>query len=278
MSKEEEILAFFESLPNIQYFGNSIHLRKQEQYDKNQFWLINLWKKLVNLFKRLLRLQDIQKINHEEFFKQFLSNHGFKEIEYCPAINKKKNKQANKLKIDNFIFTCNDDLSIIDFYYQDWLSGKKLFIHEPFGRNSAPDFILIFYGYVYYVELKSSKGDLIKWNKLPDDGVMYLFSSQKFNCSSIFFGEDVVSKEVRQLFEALKAEISSKTSEFRVKFEKLENSHGWTCSSGAMFVQQMGGKSKTSVIEHPLKNKLEESALNRIKNNFKNENSNNNSI
>lgn len=277
MYKNEEIVSFFSNLPNLPYFGNSIHLRKQEQFNANGFWLIRQWRRFVSWATNLLGLRNFQRINHEEFFKQYLLDSGFKETKYFSKINKKQIKKANRILDGDLELSCENDLSKIGFYYEDWLSGKKLFVHEPFGRNSAPDFLLFFYGYVFYIELKSNKGDTIKWNNLPDDGILYLFSSKKFNQSTIFFGNDVITGEIRGLFYLLKTDIVALTAKYKNKFHKLDNPHGWSCSTGAMFCQQVGGKNKTSVIGHPRKQELEEAAINRIKENL-HEDSNNNGI
>jgi hypothetical protein len=73
----------------------------------------------------------------------------------------------------------------------DELKGSFLFIEQPFGSQSAPDFIICIDGFVLWLECKSSDNGKITWNTgFPRKDVLFIFTSKKKDKTTIFFGQD----------------------------------------------------------------------------------------
>ena len=60
------------------------------------------------------------------------------------------------------------------------------------------------------IECKSSKQTYPTYNGgLPKEGVVYIFSSNRYNQTTIFFADDVVSTKKRQQFNNLTEELNA---------------------------------------------------------------------
>jgi hypothetical protein len=75
--------------------------------------------------------------------------------------------------------------------------------YQPNGSHQSPDFrVTLPNGRIVNIECKSSKGAHPVYNGgLPKEGTVYIFSSAKYNQTTIFFSEDVVSAAVRKWLE-----------------------------------------------------------------------------
>lgn len=91
----------------------------------------------------------------------------------------------------------------------DWLSGgdhsilpDNTYISQPCGSNASPDFIVKVDGKIYFIECKSADGPGPVFNSVyPQDGYIYIFSSMKYNATTIFRGEDIVTPEAAKLYD-----------------------------------------------------------------------------
>ena len=76
---------------------------------------------------------------------------------------------------------------------------------QPNGIQASPDFrVKLSDGKTVDIECKSSKQTYPTYNGgLPKEGVIYIFSSKRYNETTIFFADDVVSPKKRQQFLSL---------------------------------------------------------------------------
>ena len=69
------------------------------------------------------------------------------------------------------------------------------YVAQPNGIQASPDFrVTLPTGKTVDIECKSSKNTYPTYNGgLPKEGVVYIFSSKRYNETTIFFSDDVVS-------------------------------------------------------------------------------------
>lgn len=128
--------------------------------------------------------------NHEINIKAFLLSHDFKEVK--KIANKSKKKDIQTLEWRSF-----KSLS-----YNDNFKNEKWFIEQPFGSQQSPDFIICINGLILFLECKSSENDKITWNSgIPRNNFLYVFTSKKFNYSTLFFGQSTEILEKNPFFE-----------------------------------------------------------------------------
>ena len=77
---------------------------------------------------------------------------------------------------------------------EDLLKKHKLeYKSQPNGSQNSPDFYVYYNNKRYSIECKSSKGYYPVYNSgLPKPGVIYIFSSKKYNETTIFNADDKV--------------------------------------------------------------------------------------
>ena len=75
------------------------------------------------------------------------------------------------------------------------------YIAQPNGIQASPDFrVTLDSGRTVDIECKSSKQTYPTYNGgLPKKGVVYIFSSKKYNDTTVFFADDIVSDTKRDL-------------------------------------------------------------------------------
>ena len=79
------------------------------------------------------------------------------------------------------------------------------FEYQPNGDQQSPDFrVTLDDGSTQDIECKSSKQTYPTYNGgLPKEGVIYIFSSQRYNETTVYFAEDIVSKKKRHALSLL---------------------------------------------------------------------------
>ena len=82
----------------------------------------------------------------------------------------------------------------------DGFMPNNSFVRQPFGTQSAPDFVVKAGGKAFFVEMKSSKGTSPVFNSgLPEHNIIYLFTSGRHNKTMCFLGQDVLPQELYNL-------------------------------------------------------------------------------
>ncbi len=117
-------------------------------------------------------------------------------------------------------------------------SGRKytnIFVHQPYGSQQFPDFLIFTNSKIIGIESKYSKQDGNKpvWNSnLPKSSVIYIFGCYKKKDVTFFLGEDVLPHNERiilnkffmeatmKLMNAFQEELKEKFEEGEMKFDK----------------------------------------------------------
>lgn len=134
---------------------------------------------------------------------------------------------------------------------------------QPNGIQNSPDFYVYHNGKRYSVECKSSKGHYPVYNGgLPKPDVIYIFSSAKYNETTIFNADDVVSPLKRKMYDTLLEKYEAVLSEMRQLPEWVEDKRGFDFYMRAMYTQS-GGASKTNYFTHEDRAMCEQNVLER---------------
>jgi len=118
------------------------------------------------------------------------------------------------------------------------------YIAQPNGTHNSPDFrVFLEDGKTVDIECKSSKQTYPTYNGgLPKESVVYIFSSKKYNETTIFFADDVVSTKKRQQFNNLTEELNAVLKLHQMDEEWQEDSRGFDFYIRNMYVQNGAGK------------------------------------
>ena len=137
------------------------------------------------------------------------------------------------------------------------------YISQPNGIQQSPDFRIFHESKVIDLECKSSKQAFPLYNSgLPKPGVIYVFSSKKYDSTTIYFADDVVTDKKRELYDALNVEYKKILHEFQCK-EGWDDSRGFDFYMRAMYSQK-GGAHKTEYFMHSDRMKCEQHVLDEI--------------
>jgi hypothetical protein len=88
-----------------------------------------------------------------------------------------------------------------------------------------------------------------------------VFSSKKYNETTVFFADDVVSKEKRDLYNKLIAELNVTLKQYQALNEWKEDERGFDFYIRNMFTQS-GGKDKTDYFTHSRRGYCEDRVVN----------------
>ena len=133
---------------------------------------------------------------------------------------------------------------------------------QPNGIQNSPDFRVHHEGKTYDVECKSSKQAFPTYNGgLPKKGVIYIFSSKKYNETTIFFADDVVSEKKREMYSKLTEELNTILKMYQMDDEWKEDERGFDFYIRNMYTQS-GGKDKTDYFTHSSRNQCEQNVIN----------------
>ena len=134
--------------------------------------------------------------------------------------------------------------------------------YQPNGTHQSPDFRVHHNGKTYDIECKSSKEAYPTYNGgLPKEGVIYVFSSKKYNETTVFFAEDVVSEKKRELYKKLIADLRITLKEYQTMPEWQDPERGFDFYIRNMFTQS-GGKDKTNYFTHAKRGYCEDRVVN----------------
>ena len=115
---------------------------------------------------------------------------------------------------------------------------------QPNGIQNSPDFrVTLDNGKTVDLECKSSKQTYPTYNGgLPKKGVVYIFSSAKYDETTVFFADDVVSDKKRELYSNLTEELNSVLKMYQMDENWQEDSRGFDFYIRNMYTQSGAGK------------------------------------
>ena len=128
---------------------------------------------------------------------------------------------------------------------EDLLEKHNLtYVSQPNGIQNSPDFrITLNSGKTVDIECKSSKQTFPTYNGgLPKSGTVYIFSSKRYNETTIYFADDVVSPQKREQFSKLVDELNAVLKVHQADESWQEDSRGFDFYIRNMYVQNGAGK------------------------------------
>ena len=179
--------------------------------------------------------------NHENAVEDILINHGLSAVE----------RKVAKAERDAWLAGGADDME------------DNTYISQPCGTHDSPDFIIKESGKMYFVECKSvKKGGTPVYNSgLPKEKYIYVFSSKKYDETTVYLGRDVVEpgvfKVLKEMEQKIKDLCHSATQQLR---EVKENTHGLVIYARSMF-GHYGIKDKTDYFHNSRRRELEQNVL-----------------
>jgi len=140
------------------------------------------------------------------------------------------------------------------------------YVYQPNGTQASPDFrVTLPNGRVVDIECKSSNTNA--YPTLNGGGGIFtpeqvnVFSSNKYDKTTIYFCGDVVSKSKRELFAALIAELNEVLAKYQALPEWQNDDRGFNFYIRNMFTQS-GGGFRTDYFKHKDRNRCEQNVLN----------------
>ena len=190
---------------------------------------------------------------HEDAVADVLKEHGFIGFEQgdFKGLKRKHLKQWWEAGFGNQL----DDI------LKDMPEGS--FILQPGGTQSFPDILVKDFNSKFYaLECKSGKGTHPMWNdSTPKHGAVYIMSSKKTDQTTLFLGNDVITKEEQSVIDRYNGLFENLKRQCEVEMGKVSSKNrGWLYSHRRQFFQQ-GGADKTNYFTHPDSQGCEQRAL-----------------
>lgn len=135
--------------------------------------------------------------------------------------------------------------------------------YQPNGSQASPDFrVTLPNGRVVDIECKSSNQSHPTYNGgLPKEGVVYIFSSNKYKQTTIFFAEDIITERKRELYAQMVEDLNAVLKTYQLDEEWQDDERGFDFYIRNMYIQS-GGKDKTDYFKHADRTKCEQNVLN----------------
>jgi hypothetical protein len=142
------------------------------------------------------------------------------------------------------------------------IKHKLKYVAQPNGPQNSPDFHVYYKDIVISLEKKSAKKGFPIYNSgLPKEGVVYIFSSKKYNATTIYFSDDVLSKEMRDAYEDLLKALDEVVEKFKMQPVVQKCARGFSFYMRAMF-NQAGKWNRTDYFKHADRERCEQNVLN----------------
>lgn len=134
--------------------------------------------------------------------------------------------------------------------------------YQPNGPQASPDFrVTLPSGRVVDIECKSSKQTFPTYNGgLPKEGVVYIFSSAKYNETTVFFADDIITQRKRQLYAQLVNDLNAVLKTYQIDEEWQDDPRGFDFYVRNMYTQS--GKGKKDYFTHNDRQLCESNVLN----------------
>lgn len=139
------------------------------------------------------------------------------------------------------------------------------FAYQPYGNNKNPDFLVQHRRKQYSIECKTSKGATPVYNGgLPKSDYIYIFSSMKYNETTIYYGRDILSDDTRKEYLELIKELRKVLDRHKKRIiDSDKYVRGFSFYIRNMYTQQ-GRANKTDYFQHADRKKCESNVLNSV--------------
>ena len=130
---------------------------------------------------------------------------------------------------------------------------------QPNGSQAYPDFYVWFKGVRHEIECKSSKQTFPTFNGgLPHSEGIYVFSSERYDETTLFRGCDVVGKTKRKEYDKVVSELNEVLDRHRETWK--EDPRGFDFYIRNMYTQM--GRGKKDYFKHPDRARCESDVIN----------------
>tara|TARA_Y100000310_G_C20624304_1_gene785022 strand:- start:949 stop:1626 length:678 start_codon:yes stop_codon:yes gene_type:complete len=155
----------------------------------------------------------------------------------------------------------------------DWLNGgdhsmlpDNIYISQPCSTHNSPDFIVKVGGVLYFLECKSVSGTTtcpVYNSSYAKTGYIYIFACEKYNETTTFKGEDIVTRESSSIYDEMRKRFQQVyEEEFKDDLQKSDsNKRGLDYYDRPMYNQRGGGE-YTDYFKHPDRERCEQNVLN----------------
>ena len=136
------------------------------------------------------------------------------------------------------------------------------YVAQPNGIQNSPDFHVYYNGAVISLECKSTAGAKPTYNGgLPKKGVIYILGSKKYNATTIYYADDVVSDDMRQAYDDLIDALDKVVKTFQDSPVVKACTRGFNFYMRAMYTQA-GKWMATDYFRHEDRERCEQNVLN----------------
>ena len=169
--------------------------------------------------------------SHEESVERIFKNNGLNAVRTKLLRNEKKD-----------LILQNDPQSKL---------AKMSYVKQPYGPQNSPDFIIKCHNTVFAFECKSSKRSVPIYNSGGlSRHYIYIFCSERSNQTTIYMGDDIVTKEQNQLIDEYVMERRESDYNFNKKLASIDtNKRGINFYTRPM-IGQKGGRYFTNYFTH----------------------------
>jgi hypothetical protein len=135
------------------------------------------------------------------------------------------------------------------------------YVAQPNGIQNSPDFYVYYNNKRYSIECKSSKGHYPVYNGgLPKVDAIYIFSSKKYNKTTIYNANDILTLSKRELYNSMLMEMQQVLEKYR-ELDEWKDKRGFDFYIRSMYTQS-GGKHKVDYFFHEDREMCERNVLN----------------
>jgi len=143
------------------------------------------------------------------------------------------------------------------------IKHKLNYLSQPNGIQNSPDFYVFCGEKRYSIECKSSKGHYPMYNGgLPKPDTIYIFSSKKYNSTTLYNANDILTLQKRKLYDSMLIEMNEVLTKYK-KMDGWQDKRGFDFYIRSMYTQS-GGKKKVDYFAHEERKICEESVLNAV--------------
>lgn len=163
--------------------------------------------------------------DHENQIAAYCDKFGFPNL--CPGTGDDENRSILTRKI---LGLTRDEITAAETFHYPHLAKTAGYIAQPFGSQVAPDFLVVFFGVLFRLELKATKGDnmLAGLNShVPKANYVYLFSSGKHKRQTVCLGADWCNDPTRLRLEEGKAEFRKLAAKINKDLAAIPGNHGF---------------------------------------------------
>lgn len=233
--------------------------------------LKNVFEDIITNKKQWLQCREGSEF--EDRFESSLKQWGFARM-LLSDFNRYSSKARKKIK--NQIQDKRAEGLVENIFYE-YPEMQNCFIHQPYGSQNFPDFLIFTKMNVLAIEIKYSKNKANKpmWNSnLPKANAVYIFGAYGKQDVTFFLGKDVLPEKERAVmldfFDRVKSEEAAFKSKMKdlLQNDEIENERGFSVYVRRAFDQSktINSKSNIDYFNHPNKIECEHNVISFLRN------------